>query len=595
MIDPNPSEIERFVDKIKQFGYVSFDIETTGLDPFTCKPLMLQFCVGDETLILTKSFPLNLLGVMEEVLVIGHNLKFDYKFGKHYFNLKLSRVWDTMIAEARLTLGLEKRVSLENVVYRHLGIQLEKDTRSNFIGREHKHFTKEELDYSVNDVWYLHQLYEKQRKLAETKGMLRVIEDIENRNIVGTAEMELNGIALDLNKWQTLTNQTLDTILELCKEIYKLRKVPLQQLFTQSKEELITTYVDALNLDSPKQNLQDIRDLGFDIEDTSAFTLEDIKDECKFAELLLKYRKESKKLKSYLLPIPKEINPVTGKFHPNYTQVSTFERSKTGTVTGRYSASRIQQIPKSNEFRHCFISDDPDCVIVTIDFSNIELRIAGNLSNEPVLIEFFNSDITDYHGYMASKVFNLPLEDACNWSDDHPSKYPEQRAKAKMTNFGLLYLITAKGLAKRLKITEEEAQEIHDLFYRTLNKLMPYINRLGKSGVARKGIRDQTWGGIRYFKKETPDWKIMREAANFPIQGSAALMMKLALCKIRETMPDVKTLGTVHDEGIFLVKRVGAEQTAKELVDKFIEAANEILPGPIPYACSVSIGESWTK
>ena len=603
LYNPKPEEVDRFVEEMLAIGEVSFDIETTGLDCYLDKILMLQFALPTGlVLVLTESLPKNLLEGLENVLVIGHNLKFDYKFGRHYFNLKLNRVWDTMIVDGCLSLGKLNSVSLEAVALRRLGVKLDKSVRSLFINRTNKNFTEREIQYAIEDVLILFKIREAQKKELDdlvSKHNINLEKTIalENETVLVTGDLEYNGVGFDRESWSVLLHKTEKEVLSICKRIYAIHpyKKPVKNQILTSVSDQISSLIQAMNLNSSVENLRVLNHFGAGIESTEEKVLRSLNLE--IAKLLLEYREKEKLLTAFLRPVLNEIHPVTGNFHPEYTQISLWDnRSGSGTVTGRYSCRRWQQMPKLKELRNCFIAK-PGNVIITADYSSVEVRIAGNISLDPVLIKFFNSDFTDYHGYTAHVVFKYPIEEVSNMvinGVEVPAKNSKVRAKAKNTNFGLIYKITKYGLSKQLDCSLDEAQSIIDAYYSEMPELMRTIDGFSAFAVKHGFIHDHSLGRVRWFPAGTDPFKIERPAANMPFQGTSASQMKLALTRVRK-IKDITLRGTVHDEIVAECPQEVAEERALQIRDIMIQSANDILSGPIPYDVSVSIEPYWTK
>lgn len=613
LYNPSLDVINEFVRKTYEYGVVSYDIETNGLDPFVNNPLMLQFGLPDgDVLILSQSLPVKVRDMMSRILVIGHNLAFDVKFSWEHFGMEFDRLYDTMISEACLHLGKKVSVSLENVTKRYLGVELDKKVRNAFIGRTSRVFTDEELHYGARDVVLLFPIKEKQEEKTEELGLEKVVE-LENDTVLSTAAMEYNGLDFDEGAWQIVVEKYEKNLLRLLKRIHEAHphKQRLHLPIFRTIRAEIESYVEAYNIASHDQNLKDLREFGFDVESTDKSVLSSL--DHWYAKSLLEFRKLSKYLGTYLYPLKEEVHPVTGRIHFEYNQLPLWGVGP-GARTGRYSCKRFQQIPAEAEFRHLFLAPNSKKV-ATIDYSNVELRIAGNLSHDPVLVEFFNREgAADYHGYMASKVFGYPIEEVSKRIVDGEEVAPPRndiRAKAKTTNFAIIYLVSKYGLAKQLdnpnppglpenatpsQLKEaqlEEAQGIIDSYYNTLNKLMPTLKGYGAYAKKHRHIRDQSIGRIRWFEDEDEDWQIERPAANFPIQSTSASQMKLALNLVRKKYGRGVLLGTVHDEGLYMVDRDG--EMVRDIERIMIQAAEDILKGPIGYGVGTAVEPYWTK
>lgn len=692
-LNPPREVVVDFAAKIRAAGEVAFDIETNGLDPFKNDILMMQFGLrSGEVLILSHGYdiPKELWDSLRSTIVIGHNLKFDEKFIQYHYNRGLNQVWDVLIMEASLNLGRRVRVGLEHVAKRRIGLDMQKDIRRNFIGRpvENLTFTREEIEYGARDVIALYPLMDQQQEEMYEHGLWKpkseqkpgevTVADLENDTVLTTAAMELHGMEFDAKVIQDLLDEYEPKLLAVVEDIYE--RLPggslVQTGWFSDTSTLIDDYVDAMGLNSTKSVLAIFEMLGYDLENTESFTLKQIREECWFAEAMLEYRKLNKMVTTYLRPLLEAVHPVTGRAHFSYSQLHLWDE---GASTGRYSCKRFHQIPAKNFLRMAFVAPK-GYKVITADYSNVELRIAAILSKDPRMIDFFNGvekvkiykvtgagetkyfrfvedgkkeararqdanpdanvrlrsvyvPVTDYHGYMASFTFNIPMVEAVNIEIDGqelPTCFPELRAKQKTLNFASIYLVTMYGIrtqlnnpypetlrriikvenADQLPIEElaematpaqleeaqlQEAAEMLESFGRAVPRLMGALKSFGQFAVRNFYITDQSIGRIRWFDHAVPDWKREKAGANMPVQGTSASQMKLALNLIRKRLPDAIVVGTVHDEVIVYVPEDEAEWYAEQIREIMIEAANAILSGPVSWEVGVKIADHWIK
>lgn len=634
--NPTKEQIEDFVRQVYDVGMVAFDIETTGLDPHTDKILLVQFAVPDFAIVLSNGLHKDLIGILEspKIIKLGVNLKFDTKFIRK-LGYRVNNTYDLMVVEACLRLGLSYRVGLASLAERYLGVFMDKTTRKGFIGRTSRKFTKAELDYAAKDTLLLFPIYEKQLEVIEAMHRygvdLQKTIDLENRLVPVMAEMEFNGIGYAPDRvaalQEELTEELIASLGDLINLLPERDRPEVQTTLFGDKGVEARSKAVALNINSSQAVLDYLDALGFHSDTTDKFVLQQAlksnkttPEAKKFIEVLLEYRKNFKAIRTYLGPLASLANPATGRIHFDYTQIAMWATGggandiHSGTVTGRLSCKRFHQIPKSKTIRHAFVAR-PGYKTITADFSNVELRIAAIVTGEQVLIDFFNNpELSDYHGYMASRVFGVPLESVANMvvnGVEVPSKNPGLRAKAKTTNFGLIYGIGPVKLAKQLEITEEEAMDIIDNYEQTLTSLMPGLRAFGDFAIQNGFIPDQSMGRVRFFshftKPEVAEkyegreiGSIKRQAANMPIQGTSANQMKLALVKVQDAIDSgvlegSYLIGTVHDEVIVEVPEEHANEYAKVVEKLMIESANEVLSGPVPYSVGLSIENSWTK
>ena len=638
-LNPDKSKIGEFVQVARNADIVAFDIETTGLDPFTENVLLVQFGTPDgEVLIFSNGVPRVMpdlledvvprvmLDLLEDVVVLGHNLKFDIRWAIQKFGAKFNRVFDTMIVESNLTLGKKMRVGLGHLSSRMLGIELDKGVRKSFIGQTVNSYTPEQLSYAATDVAILFPIMEAQK---ERIGEMGKLIDLENDTVITTAEMEHNGFGFDMEAWGGVKEGYIGRLLDAVKLVYTLspNKPRVQMKLRSSPLDVADSLATALELRSNDAVLKALHSLGYKVKDTKASTLAVLAPHCQYARafgewreyntIRTRYLDETKGLASY-------VNPVTGRIHADYRQIVTFGgTSDGGTVTGRYGCAspNLQQIPRSKELRHLFVAA-PGMRTITADYSGQEVCIAGNLFREPTILSFFRGDsgVTDYHGFMANRVFGVPLEEVCKRVVDGVEIDPPRgdlRYMAKTAGFALMYGTTAYGLAWQLdrtipdgkytpaqwlraadqayKRAVDVAEDVVDGYHKALPVLFGRLAEIGDSAVRDRVVPDFTIGRERAFLPDEDEKRVRRQAGNFPVQGNGANMMKRALRQVRLELPEVNTVGTVHDEGVFEVPESDAQEYGREIARIMSEAGKWVLDGPVPYKVGVMIGPSWTK
>ena len=303
-------------------------------------------------------------------------------------------------------------------------------------------------------------------------------------------------------------------------------------------------------------------------------------------EKILEYR-ELKKLKNtYVDTLPELINPNTGKIHTSYNQVVA--------VTGRLSSDNpnLQNIPirttKGREVRKAFVPRNSDFILLSADYSQIELRIIAELSKDPGMIEAFRSG-QDIHSATAAKVYGVTLEEVTS----------DMRRNAKMVNFGIIYGISAFGLSERLNIARAEAKNIIEQYFVKYSGVKDYMDQSVE--VAReKGYVETILGRRRYLRDINSKNAVVRgfaerNAINAPIQGSAADMIKIAMIKVHEQLTSLnlktKMLLQVHDELVFDAYKPELEQVKASIKDKMSNA----IPMSVPIEVEIGAGNTWLE
>jgi DNA polymerase-1 len=598
---------------------IAYDLETSGLDPYLDWPLLIQVGVHDGegncfAFVINPNKHPEFVTPLENILcsegrtIIGHNIGFDYKFTLVHFGFHLDNVWDTMIVESCVTLGKRLRLGLGHVANRRLNVPLNKDVRERFVGRNKTtNFSWQEIEYAALDVAVLFPIVEQQKEEVRKLNLQNTVT-LENKVIPITAEMELNGVLIDSNKWDALQpiyeKKALDSLVDFHEIVSGLRFIPVQaSLFEDDIQYQIQGLVNSLNINSPLAVLKHINRQGINIEETGKRTLKANKHEPIIAALLA-YRENSKLLDAFIYKIPKLINKATGRIHPRFVQLPAIDRGGSeGASTGRYAcvAPNLQQMPARGEIRECFVAR-PGWKIITADYSGCEIIVATNLSKDPALIEFYNSGYGDLHGYVASKMFKLPIELCLKTEDENGHEvdphYKKERASAKAIVFGTFYGQTAIGLASLLNIEVNEAQKFIDEFKSAFPKLAETLDKFGEYAARTGHIRTKI-GRIKFFDNtDTSLWnRIRRQGMNFPIQGGNADITKYAMIQLRKELPrnEFLILMTVHDEIVAEVPEEKAEYYRSQMEDIMIRAANTIVPGPVGFKVGSKIADTWVK
>jgi DNA polymerase-1 len=333
-----------------------------------------------------------------------------------------------------------------------------------------------------------------------------------------------------------------------------------------------------LNLNSPQQITDAFKSLGIDLPDTKVWTL--LKVDHPAAKALLHYRELQKKLGTYLETYPKFIHPKTGRIHANFLQCRV--------PTGRLSCTNpnVQQIPHEDEFRRCFVAEEGNTLVIA-DYSQIELRILAEVSEDPAFVQAFQKG-EDLHRLTAATMYGVTMEEVTK----------DQRSAAKRINFGLMYGRGARSLSAQLGTDEDRGRQLIDEYFANYPKVQRFLQR-----TANRATRDRTLrtlaGRVRKFGNSpvTDDRGAMRrEAMNYPIQGAASDIAKLALSYVRRELKgtDARLINSIHDE--FVVEC--AEELAPEVSEKMKRAmtrAGEKLLNKVPVEVEVAVSREWTK
>jgi DNA polymerase-1 len=406
----------------------------------------------------------------------------------------------------------------------------------------------------------------------EAKGLQSILYDIEIPMILVLAKMEFYGVFIDVKALQAQSAEISGTLKNLELEIFKLAG-------------------QEFNLSSPKQ-LQEIMfdKLGLPIikktpkgqASTDESVLQELSANFELPKLLLHYRGLFKLKSTYTDRLPQDVNIHTGRVHTTYQQ--------TVTSTGRLSSvdPNLQNIPiktpEGRKIRQAFVAPD-DKVIITADYSQIELRILAHLSNDPVLLETFAQG-KDIHAMTASEVFGVNLNDVTS----------EQRRHAKVINFGLIYGMGSVGLSKQLNVSRADAQLYIDAYFQRFPKVKSFMEQT-KAFAVKNGYVQTIFGRRLYLADITSSNTMLKNAAeraaiNAPMQGAQADIIKLAMIKLdlwQESIKDLFMIMQVHDELVF-------ETTADNLEGK-IATIKQIMESAAslqtPLLVDIGAGHSW--
>ncbi len=578
------------LDKLLKQTEVAFDTETNSLDALSADLVGISFSfeAGKGYYVpFPKDFEeaKNLVQFFmpffesEEILKIGHNLKYDYKVLYKYGVRPKGQIFDTMIAH--YLLNPDQRHSMDTLAetlmrYKPLAIE-------SLIGKKGKNQkTFDQLDlevqkeYAVEDAditLRLKHILEPQLPAVKADKLLKEIE----MPLMGVlTEMEVEGIRVDAEVLKEQSEKISKEIQSIEKKIYEYSG---EEFNLNSPKQLGEILFDKLKLD-PKAKKTKTGQYK-----TGEEILVKLKDRHEIIEKILDYRQLQKLSSTYVDALPKEINPETGRIHTTFVQ--------TTAATGRLASTNpnLQNIPirseQGRQIRKAFVARDQNHVLMSADYSQIELRVIAELSQDPKMLESFKKG-EDIHRATAARVFNVTQEEVTR----------EQRDQAKTVNFGIIYGVSAFGLAEQTGLSRSEARQLIDTYYETYPVLKNYIEN--QIHLAREqGFVETILGRRRYLKDINSRNAIVkghaeRNAINAPIQGSAADIIKIAMINLHEKLQkDFKTkmLLQVHDELIFDVPKTELEPVQK-LIKETMESAVKL---SIPLIVDIGVGENWLE
>ncbi len=593
------SDMDSFRDFLQQLGQaeeVALDTETTSLFPTQARLVGLSFCLkpGEAYYIpLRHSYPLapnqlpahSVLSELKPYLEnpaikkIGQNIKYDYivlkKEGIQLQGIHL----DTMVLSYLLEPNWGKH-SLDRLAAYYL--QEAKIPFDRLTGKGKKQLTFDQVpvekatDYACQDAHLAMSLSRVLWPRVQARNLDRLYLEIELPLIEVLAEMELAGVRVDLNLLRQLGRELESQLRQLEKQIYEMAG---QEFNINSPQQLSQVLFYKLNLPASKKT-RVTRGLS-----TATEILEELAPLHPLAGAVLEYRQLAKIKSTYVEALIELVNPETGRVHTSFNQ--------TVTATGRLSSSdpNLQNIPARGEMgkkiRQAFIPEEGH-LLLSADYSQIELRLLAHLSEDPVLIETFLSD-RDIHAETARRVFGPAVE-----------LFPEEmRRRAKIINFSVIYGTGAFSLAKELETSPAEAQKFIDRYFSEHRRVKEYLDRAVEQ-AKEKGYAETIFGRQRQIPElKSPDNNTFqagrRMALNTPIQGSAADIIKLAMIKIYREIKShglkTKMILQVHDELVFEVP-----ETEKDLIEPLVRDCMEnICSLKVPLKVRLGWGKNWAE
>lgn len=586
--------LNRWIDAIKTAGRMAFDTETSSLDPFEADLVGISLSVeagkgayiplGHRYVGAPQQLDCKaVLQILEPLLndpnikLIGQNLKFDFAVLREQ-GFRVERpVYDTMLESYTLnsTATRHDMDSLAQYYLQYKPISYEEVAGK---GAKQINFADVEIEaalaYSAEDADITLRLHDHLWSLLENEPKLKTLyQTIEAPLIAVLGQMEANGVKIDPKLLHAQSNEIAKTIQHLEEQVYILAGTEF-------------------NLGSPKQ-LQEVlyEKLRLPIlaktptgqPSTAENVLQELSHDFELPRLILEYRSLSKLKSTYTDKLPQQIHPKTGRIHTSYHQAVT--------ATGRLSSTdpNLQNIPARTEegrkIRKAFIAES-GYQILAADYSQIELRIMAHLSGDRGLLSAFHAN-QDIHSATASEIFGVPLDAVSS----------EQRRKAKAINFGLIYGMSAFGLAKQIDSEREVAAEYMDIYFKRYPGVKEYMETT-REQASKQGFVE-TLFGRRLYLPDIRSKQVMkkraaeRAAINAPMQGTAADIIKRAMIKLHAwqatTDSRVRMIMQVHDELVFEVRSDFIEEAKQQIAAHMEQAANLA----VPLLVGIGVGENW--
>ena len=587
----SPKGRSLLLKKILSQKSVCFDTETTSLDSLQAELVGIAFSWDNHKgyyLSIPKDQHQSQIVIQEfrpffenkEIEKIGHNLKYDLKVLLKNQIIVEGPLFDTMIAHYLINPDMRHNMNILAETY----LNYKPQSITELIGKKGKNqISMREVDlvkqteYSVEDADITFQLKHYFQRELSNANTISLYDKVELPLVKVLASMESEGINLDTQFLKELSKTLFSDIKILEKNIFEEAG---ESFNLASPKQLGVILFDKLKLvEKPKKTKTGQYSTAEDILSFLAKTHP-------IVAKILEWRSLQKLQTTYVLALPEEINPDTGRIHTTYNQAVA--------STGRLSSNKpnLQNIPirtlKGQEIRKAFIPKDNNHLLMAADYSQIELRIIAALSKDPSMIKAFQNN-EDIHAATAAKVFEVPLTKVSR----------EQRGNAKTINFGIIYGVSAFGLSQQTNLNRTESKELIDTYYKTYPKLKEYISK--QVDFAREhGYVETVLGRRRYLKDINSQNSIVRGSAernaiNAPIQGSAADIIKLAMIKIHQKINEEnwqsKMLLQVHDELVFDVLK-SEKNDFEKMVKNCMECAFDI---GLPLVVDIGFGENWLE
>jgi DNA polymerase-1 len=586
----NEPDIRDLIERIKAQKFFSFDTETTGIDPLSAELVGISFALQEgeacflpvpekkeEAMKAVAPFK----AVLEDttILKIGQNLKYDINVLKKYAVRVDGPMFDTLIAH--YLINPEYRHNLNYLAETYLNYQtihIEELIGNKGKGQLNMRQVPLDLlvDYASEDADVALKLKNIFEKTIRESAFSDLFYQIEMPLVPVLADMEEAGVRLDIPALKESSHVLTAYLGEVEQEIFRMAGRNFNIASPKMVGEILFDHLKIVEKSKKTKSGQ---------YTTSEDVLESLKNKHPVVEKILEYRKVKKLLSTYIDALPTLISPADGKVHTTYNQAAT----STGRLTS--TNPNLQNIPirdeEGKEIRRAFIPDD-GCFFLSVDYSQIELRIMAHLSGDENMVEAFRSG-RDIHAATAARIFGLPVGEVTK----------DMRRKAKTANFGIIYGISVFGLSEQLKIPRPEAKELIDGYFATFPGVKIYMDKSIEK--ARESGYVET---IFHRKRFLPDINSRnsvvrgyaeRNAINAPIQGSAADIIKVAMNRIyrrfKEENLRSKMIMQVHDELNFNVWAAESDRV-KQIV---VEEMENALPLKIPVIAECGIGKNWLE
>ncbi|TDE05202.1 DNA polymerase I [Flavobacterium sandaracinum] len=571
---------------------VCFDTETTGLDALHAELVGISFSYEkgkgfyvpfpenqeEAQTLIEKFVP---FFENESIEKIGQNLKYDLKILSNYSVSVKGKLFDTMIAHYLINPDMRHNMDILAETY----LKYAPQSIETLIGKKGKNQksmrdvpVEDAKEYAVEDADVTLQLKEIFTLELDKTGTKKLFEEIEIPLVKVLADMEKEGIRLDVPFLKSLSQELNTDIKTLEAAIFEIAG---EKFNLASPKQLGDILFDKLKIGGAKQKKTKTGQYA-----TGEEILSFLAKDNEIVSAILDWRSLIKLQNTYVDALPLQVDAVTKRIHTDYMQ--------TVAATGRLSSTNpnLQNIPirteRGRQIRKAFVARDENYTLISADYSQIELRVIAALSGEENMIKAFQNH-EDIHKSTASKVFNVPIEEVTR----------EQRSHAKTVNFGIIYGVSAFGLSNQTNLSRKESADLIEAYYQTYPRLKSYIQE--QIDFARENGYVQTILGRRRYLKDINSQNAIvrggaeRNAVNAPIQGSAADIIKIAMINIHEKLTSEnwksKMLLQVHDELVFDVHNSELEKI-QPMIKYEMEHAFKL---DVPLDVDLGMGKDWLE
>ena len=585
--------IEQLIKKLKEKTEICFDTETTGTDANNVEIVGMSFSYEkhtgfyvpfstDQTEAKSRLDKFEKIFSRADVIWIGQNIKYDLLVLKWYGIEIKGELFDTMLAHYVIDPEGRRSMDLLSVQY----LQYEPVSIEKLIGKKGKNqgnmrdvAVEKIKEYAAEDADITYQLKKEFEKLLKDNNVEKVFNEVENPLVKVLTAMEYEGVKIDFKFLEEYSKQLEIEAKNFEERVYQEAGVRFN---LASPKQLGEVLFEKLKLD-PKAKKTKTGQYA-----TGEDVLLKLAAQNKIVDDILGFRELTKLKSTYVDALPAMINPKTGRVHTSYAQAVA--------VTGRLSSNNpnLQNIPirteKGREIRKAFIPRDENRILISADYSQIELRIVAAISGDPNMCDAFKNK-KDIHTATAAKIYGIEENDVTK----------EMRYKAKSVNFGIIYGQGAFGLSENLGITRAEAKEIIDNYKKEFPNIQQYMD--DQINFAKEHEYVETLMGRRRYLRDinssnfTVRGYAERNAINSPIQGTAADMIKLAMIKIHNEMNqnkyESKMILQVHDELIFDAVMDETQELEKLILNCMKYALK--LPNDVPVEAEIGKGKNWLE